>query len=109
MNNISGSGHIEVHSNRDHQYISPASGTMAGIIRYANGMYEVYDGQSWRSMGNNYATITLSKAASSAIEWATRKMAEEDRINKLSDRYPEVRSLKERLDILVALIDGKEA
>jgi hypothetical protein len=63
-----------------------SSSPSAGLVRY-NGSsqnLEVYDGHSWLPINGTHGTINLSITAKEAIEWASKKMYEEQRLTDLA-------------------------
>ena len=77
---MSNTHHLHVNrSGSGGPYISPgASG--AGLVRYNPSMnrLEVNDGSVWLELINQDFTLTISDQATKAIDWATRKMSEEN-------------------------------
>jgi hypothetical protein len=65
-------------------YISPGS-MGAGMLRWnsnTNSM-EVNDGSIWKQIGMNYATLELSSEAITILNWAKKKMDEENQLDEL--------------------------
>ena len=86
------------------------SNTSAGMVRYNNSNLEVYDGASWLVIGGNVASVGMNSAAEAAIDWAMRKMAEEDTIKALAEKHPAVQialanleKAKQQLDATIIL------
>lgn len=86
----------------------------AGMVRWNNNQFEVYDGgSSWMPIGGNgSAMISLRHNADTAIMWVEHKMQEEARWKSLAERYPAVADardhLKEaqaRLQVVTALVE----
>lgn len=65
---------------------------------------EVWDGTTWMTMLSSYATVELNQEAQSLLDWARVKRAEEYELNKVIEQHPGVKDLKEKLDIMVALV-----
>ena len=74
------------------------SNTSAGMVRYNNNNLEVYDGSSWLTITGSAATVGLSPAAESAIDWAMRKMAEEAELVELARKSKSVSIALENLN-----------
>ena len=94
-------------------YIPSTSQPMSGMTRYCNNTLEVYDGHSWQQVPSNYAHIKLSAAATSAIQWALSKMAQEQEIKNLAKDHPAVQIAldnveKARLQLEATIILSKE-
>lgn len=78
----------------------------AGMVRY-NGLtknFEVYDGITWITVPTSVASVGLTDEAVSLLEWAREKRNEEARLKALADKHPGIKDLKEKLDIMVALV-----
>lgn len=78
-------------------YLSTNNMPMTGMTRYYNNNLEVYDGQVWQQVPSSYAHVKLSDSASSAIQWALNKMAEEAELNKLAENHPAVQAALENV------------
>lgn len=74
------------------------SNTSAGMVRYNNNNLEVYDGASWHLISGSVASVGLNGAAESAIDWAMKKMAEEEMLKALADAHPAVKIALANLD-----------
>lgn len=86
----------------------------AGLVRYQNGNFEVFDGGSWLPLQSSYPQIELDSVTRSAVEWAMRKMEEEHELLALAQTHPTVadalaarKHAEEALRITVALCDTK--
>jgi hypothetical protein len=103
---INSSGpYITVHSNMSGPYISPGAQS-AGMVRWnsSSNSMEVYDGNAWMALGA-WADITLTPEMVEIIEWAKRKRDQELHVEQLAAQHPGIRDLKEKLDIMLALVD----
>jgi hypothetical protein len=65
---------------------------------------EVFDGNMWVTLGGQ-ASIGLTPEAVEILDWAKAKKAQEARIEELADEHPGIRDLKEKLDIMIALVE----
>lgn len=90
IDNIYGSKHTEVTGIVSSPYISPGA-QGAGMVRYNTNTQhlEVYDGLSWLSLDRT-ATVSLKPEANAAIDWALKKMQEEELYRELAEKYPAV-------------------
>ena len=88
-----------------HPYISPGAQS-AGMLRYNTNMnnIEVYDGIGWKEISNNYASIGLTGEAEMLLDWAREKRDEDSRFKALMESHPGIRDLKEKLDVMIALV-----
>jgi hypothetical protein len=89
-------------------YISPGS-VGAGMMRYNPNMncIEVNDGNMWKQLDTNYASIELTPETESLLEWArlerTKQRVMADRIEQipaLKKAYEAVLRAQENFDIL---------
>ena len=94
-------------------YVPPnASNPIQGMMRVNGNCLEVFNGSTWTVMSMGYATVSLSGAAQSAINWAQQKMAEEESIKSLAEKHPAVadavntiNEAYDKLKVVVALIE----
>jgi len=97
VRNIVGGSHTAVtgSSGSSDVYINPNGGPMVGSVRYINGSFEVYDGSLWRQLGNSYVSINLNEHAIKAIDWALKKINEEQYLEEMARTQPAVKSAYE--------------
>ena len=110
ITNISGGPGIVVqggHSNQIYLNSSPPGNPASGEIRYNNHMIEVYDGNTWRQMNQNYTNISLDVGMVEAIEWARKKMLEEKELEELAKQYPILEDAMRDLEVIKVLVRGK--
>ena len=90
-------------------YISPGA-QGAGQVRYNTNSsnMEVWDGVSWKEINGNYVSIGLSSEAESLLDWARTKRDEDIKFKSLIESHPGIQDLKEKLDILVALVTKEQ-
>jgi hypothetical protein len=83
-------------------YISPGTAG-AGHVRWNPNMneMEVNDGISWRSLGANDTSISLTNDAQDALSWVLKKMQEE--------RHPGLRDTWEKFKIMEVLCREEDA
>jgi hypothetical protein len=62
----------------------------AGMVRYLNNNFEIYDGSNWMTMQASYPQVELSGEVQSILAWAQGKMAEEARVKELAAKHPTV-------------------
>ena len=92
---------------RDQAYDLP---TIISQVRWngQNRCFEVCDNysNSWYRIENNISLQT-NPEWEKIFSWASKKMIEEERIEKLASQYPALKDAKERLDIILKLVqDG---
>ena len=110
IKNLSGLGHITITGGQSsYPYVSPGANG-AGMVRYNSNMqqFEINDGNSWLTIAGVNPFIGLTPTAESAIDWAITKMAEEQRMSELAKKYPAVKDLQEKLDMVLALVKEEE-
>jgi len=82
----------------------------AGMVRY-NGTsqnFEVYDGSTWMTMYSSVATVSLDYDVQNILNWARDKMAEDRRLKELAQRHPGIADLREKLEVMIALVQQQE-
>jgi hypothetical protein len=93
----------------DRQYLLPSQ---SGQVRW-NGnlkMFEVCDNSSgaWYKIDNS-VELSCDPQTQQILEWAKKKMVEDERVEKLAKEYPAVKDLKEKLDIVIKLVEKENA
>ena len=85
--------------------------TSAGLVRYNNNHFEVYDGNSWMIIPGGDAQVTLDGVTLESLQWVRRKMTEEKRLEELAKNHPAVADAaaavaraQEQLDIVTVLV-----
>ena len=95
-------------------YVTAQAGSQGvGNLRFNTSQQrlEVYDGMTWLELNTPHASIGLNPDAEAAIEWASRQMAEEKRLEALAKKHPAVedaleavRQAQERVRVVAALV-----
>ena len=98
-------------------YVTAQAGSQGvGNLRFNTSQQrlEVYDGMTWLELNTPHASVGLNPDAEAAIEWASRQMAEEKRLEALAKKHPAVADAlaavdkaKEQVKIVAALVDTK--
>jgi hypothetical protein len=70
---------------------------------------EVNDGVTWRSLGANNPSISLTNEAQDALSWALKKMQEERELKERIQRHPGLRDTWEKFRIMEALCQEEDA
>lgn len=80
-------------------YISPGS-VGAGMIRWNSNMscMEVNDGNMWKTIEMNYASVGLSPEAESLLDWARKKRDEEVALQALAKKNSAVKIALDNLE-----------
>jgi hypothetical protein len=114
INSINGGSYIEVQgAYPTSQYVNMSSGNPAsGQVRFNGTNMEVYDGGMWTQIQMSYPTISLNGSAIAALEWASKKMADEARIKDLAkhnvtiaDALAAYELAAEKLKVVLTLTD----
>lgn len=109
LKGLTGGQYITVSGGHPHNpYISP--GTVgAGMLRYNPNMncMEVNDGNMWKQLDMNFATVELTGEAVSILDWAKKKMAEEKRIDELCEKYPGLRKARDNYELFLNLVQAE--
>jgi hypothetical protein len=77
----------------------------AGMVRYNSSSQnlEVYDGNSWLALSGS-ADVGLSPEAQQVMDWAYKKMIEEEQLEALLAKHPGLRDLHEKFTVMKALV-----
>lgn len=93
----------------DRQYLLPSQ---SGQVRWNGNLkvFEVCDNGSgaWYKIDNS-VELSCDPQTQQVLEWAKKKMAEDERLDRLAKEYPAVKDLKEKLDIVVKLVEKENA
>lgn len=95
----SSSPHVMVGGGSSSTYVNGYAGAQGvGNMRYNTSIQkmEVYDGVTWQSLNLGSATVGLTSAADTAINWVIGKMYEEDRLRQLAKDHPIMQDLLEQ-------------
>jgi hypothetical protein len=91
----------------DKQYLLPAQ---SGQVRWNgnNKEFEVCDNNSgnWYRI-NPEIELRNDPQLSEVLEWAKKKMLYEQKLEKLAKEYPAVKDAKEKLDIIMKLVQDQ--
>jgi len=84
-------------------------GSHAGQIHYNTDSQslEVYDGQTWIPIARDHVTIQVDDHTRSVLEWASRKMQEEQELDQLAKQYPVLEDAMRDLEVIKTLVRGK--
>lgn len=94
INNVITSGPwLQGNASNSLPYISGTPNPMQGVIRLVNGRYEALDGNYWISIGSNSAHIDMTSLAKDVLDWANKKMHEEQRLEELAKTNPTIADL----------------
>jgi hypothetical protein len=105
---LANSMHVTVSGAVTRPYIN-MSNLSAGQLRYNGNInsIEAYDGNTWYVI-DGFQSVDVSESVKEILNWAYEKMQQERKINAYAARFPLVKSAKERLDMIMALIGDVE-
>jgi hypothetical protein len=105
INNITGAPGINVMPGNK-PYI-----TISGVVRWNGSQQrlEVMDRDSWMPLdvGSSW-TIAPDYSLTNVINWVNIKIAKEEQLQVLMDKHPGLKDLKEKFDIMLALVQNGE-
>ena len=95
---------MSVYNPSQKPYISPGS-MSAGMVRYNSGSacLEVYDGNAWLTLSGT-ADVGLSPEAQQVMDWAYKKMKEDEQLEMLIEKHPGLKDLHEKFTLMKALV-----
>ena len=95
---------MSVYGSSQNPYISPGS-MSAGMVRYNSGsaILEVYDGNAWLALSGS-ADVGLSPEAQQVLDWAYKKMKEDEQLEMLIEKHPGLKDLHEKFTVMKALV-----
>ena len=62
-----------------------------GMVRVWGTEIQVFDGSAWRPLSSSYASVQLDESVRQVIEWAKKKMIEEELRLSLPSDHPAVK------------------
>lgn len=81
-----------------------------GIVRW-NGLskrLEVMEQNGWTSLEVSPTHISIDARVNNILNWASIKMAEEQRLQVLLDKHPGLKDLQEKFNLMLALVKEHE-
>lgn len=77
----------------------------AGMVRYNNSSanLEVYDGNAWLTLSGS-ADVGLTPEAQATLDWAYKKMKEDEQLEELMKKHPGLKELHEKFELMKALV-----
>ena len=86
-------------------YVYPnTTNPMTGMMRVWGTDTQVFDGSSWLNMNSSYATVSLDPESQVLLDWARRKMLEEQELQSLMKKHPGLEDAKDRYEVMLALV-----
>jgi hypothetical protein len=77
---------------------------MTGMMRVWGTDMQVFDGTSWLNMNSSYATASLGPELQVLLNWARRKMIQEQDLQSLMEKHPGLKDTKDRYEVMLALV-----
>jgi hypothetical protein len=98
------SPHIRVINTTSNPYVSAnVNNPMQGVLRFQNSSLQVFDGNSWITMGMNLTT-DVSSEFNEVMAWARDRMQEDREFHNLCQEHPALQDAYEKLQIVKALV-----
>jgi len=86
-------------------YIYPnTTNPMTGMMRVWGTDTQVFDGSGWLNMNSSYATASLGPELQVLLNWARRKMIQEQDLQSLMEKYPGLKDAKDSYEVMLALV-----
>ena len=78
-----------------------------GNVRFntSNQDMEVYDGNNWLTLYRGTAFIDLSYRTKEILQWAEKKMKEEEQLDALCEKYPGLAKARDNFEMFKKLVD----
>lgn len=105
---ITGNRYINVQGGSpSNPYISPGA-VGAGMLRWNSNInsIEVNDGMSWKTLNQDYTTLSLTPDAEAAIDWVRKKMDEERDLEELCKRFPGLKKARDNFEMFRKLAES---
>jgi len=104
---VSSDGSMMVFNNSYSPYSSAPNYTgreLDGDVRMNDGNLEVYSGGSWMNIRAS-VDIQMTPENQEVLQWARKKMAEEQKLKELCEKYPGLKRAKEKYETIKALVE----
>ena len=105
-----GSSHVVVMPYTAKPYVNMYSGALnVGAVRYnpSSSLMEVYDGTNWQQLRDD-STVDLANETKAILDWARKKMLEEQNLKQLMERHPGLKDAHEKFEIMRILVTEEE-
>lgn len=81
---------------------------LQGMIRVWGTDMQVFSGTSWMNMNTSYATVSLDQDTHILLQWAKKKMYEEQQLDELCKKYPGLRKTRDNFETFRRLVCSEE-
>ena len=101
MANLSATGDAMINA-----YAYPTYASQSGIVRWngSTNSFEIDCGTYTTQLTAPAITVTMNTAMADAVRWAERRMREEEKFLKIIEQHPEIKDMKDKLDLAIALV-----
>lgn len=86
--------------------VTDQPGAAVGELRYSGTDIYAWTGTDWTLLGETVIQIDTDFDLDATIEWVRKKKEEEERIEKLCEKFPSLAKAKENYDIIKALVEN---
>jgi hypothetical protein len=76
-----------------------------GEVRAINSQLKVYNGSMWQQI--HTTTFVNDLSLRKVVEWATKKMQQEQLEQQLAEKYPAFKTAKENYDLIKAMVENE--
>jgi hypothetical protein len=104
--------HITVSDTTLPTYINSFNGMQGvGNIRFntTTQSMEVYDGTNWIILYSGTAFLDLSYKTKEVLQWAEKKMKEEQQLDALCEKYPGLAKAKDNFEMFKKIVEADES
>jgi len=100
---------VEGSLNRSYIYKANSTNDLACQVRYNFNLnqMEIFDGNAWQVFKFDI-NVGFDTESTEVLNWAREHRAEQKRLQELCKEYPSIADIKEKLDLMVALVKEKE-
>jgi hypothetical protein len=105
------SEYLTVSGSNSSTYITGFNGMQGvGNVRYntSTQCMEVYDGNNWIRLNTGTAFLDVSVKARTILQWAEKKMQEEQQLEKLCEKYPGLAKARDNYELFKQFVDAQE-
>lgn len=96
---------INIEFLRPYVYNSNQTHGLSGQVRYNFTLnhFEVFDGTQWQPYTVSI-DLSLNNEINELLHWAKQQKEEQNKIKQMCEQYPAVADLKEKLDMMIRLV-----
>ena len=76
-----------------------------GDLRLNYNTLEVYCGGCWTAVDTSI-DVQLTPESQEILKWARQKMKEEQRLDELCERYPALKTAKDKYEVIKAIVEN---